>query len=151
MQAPSRSGPATRVRRFVSRPHERCSSQERGHEDQKCVEASNYYLADRACAGTLEHVSELTGLIETHRDAITEAARQHKGRTIAVFGSVARGEDAETSDIDFLVEFEPDSSLFDVLHLQEALQDLLGRAVDVVSAGGLTDRDDHIRREAIPL
>jgi predicted nucleotidyltransferase len=68
-----------------------------------------------------------------------------------VFGSVARGEDTETSDIDFLVEFEPDSSLFDVLHLQEALQDLLGRPVDVVSAGGLTDRDDHIRREAIPL
>jgi predicted nucleotidyltransferase len=105
---------------------------------------------DSPGTGTLEHVSELTALIETHRDAITGAARQHKGRTIAVFGSVARGEDTETSDIDFLVEFEPDSSLFDVLHLQEALQDLLGRRVDVVSAGGLTDRDDHIRREAIP-
>ncbi len=96
-------------------------------------------------------MSELTALIETHRDAIAEAARQHRARTIAVFGSVARGEDTETSDIDFLVDFEPDSSLFDILHLQEALQALLGRAVDVVSAGGLTDRDDHIRREAIPL
>ena len=68
-----------------------------------------------------------------------------------VFGSVARGDDTDASDIDFLVEFEPDSSLFDLLHLEEALRGLLGRAVDVVSAGGLTDRDDHIRSEAIPL
>jgi uncharacterized protein len=96
-------------------------------------------------------MSDLASLIDTHRKAISELARRHKGRTIAVFGSVARGDDTEASDVDFLVEFEPGSSLFDTLHLQEALRDLLDREVDVVSAGGLTDRDDHIRREAVTL
>ena len=96
-------------------------------------------------------MGEASAILEAHRDAIAELARRNKGRTIAVFGSVARGDDTDASDIDFLVEFEPDSSLFDLLHLEEALQGLLGRAVDVVSAGGLTDRDDHIRSEAIPL
>lgn len=70
---------------------------------------------------------------------------------MAVFGSVARGEETESSDIDFLVEFEPGSSLFDLLHISEELEALLGVPVDVVSAGGLKDRDEHIRREAVPL
>lgn len=68
-----------------------------------------------------------------------------------MFGSVARGDDTPESDIDFLVEFEPGSSLFDLMDLQEALGQLLGVPVDVVSVGGLKDRDDHIRREAVPI
>ncbi len=70
---------------------------------------------------------------------------------MALFGSVARGDDTAASDIDFLVEFAPDSSLFDLLHIGEELEALLGVSVDVVSAGGLKVRDDHIRREAVPL
>lgn len=77
--------------------------------------------------------------------------RRHRGRSVAVFGSVARGDETAASDIDFLVEFEPGSSLFDLLHLGEDLEQLLGVPVDVVSAGGLKDRDEHIRREAVPL
>ena len=68
-----------------------------------------------------------------------------------MFGSVARRDDTRESDIDFLVEFEPGSSLFDLMDLQEALEQLLGVPVDVVSVGGLKDRDDHIRREAVPI
>ncbi len=68
-----------------------------------------------------------------------------------MFGSVARGDETPESDIDFLVEFEPGSSLFDLMDLQEALEQLLGVPVDVVSVGGLKDRDDHIRREAVPI
>lgn len=68
-----------------------------------------------------------------------------------MFGSVARGDDTPESDIDFLVEFEPGSSLFDLMDLQEALEQLLGVSVDVVSVGGLKERDDHIRREAVPI
>lgn len=64
---------------------------------------------------------------------------------------MARDEESSTSDIDFLVEFENGSSLFDLLHLSEELEALLGVSVDVVSVGGLKDRDDHIRREAVPL
>jgi uncharacterized protein len=90
-------------------------------------------------------------LVDERRAEITELARRHRGRSIAVFGSVARGEDDAGSDIDFLVEFEPGSSLFDLLHLQDDLSELLGVPVDVVSAGGLKPRDHHIRLEAIPL
>ena len=68
-----------------------------------------------------------------------------------MFGSVARGDDRPDSDIDFLADFERGSSLFDLLHLTRELEDLLDRPVDVVSTGGLKERDRHILDEAIDL
>jgi len=70
---------------------------------------------------------------------------------VALFGSVARGDDHEGSDVDFLVEFERGSSLFDLLHLQDELTQLLGVPVNVVSAGGPLPRDGHIRQEAVAV
>lgn len=96
-------------------------------------------------------VGQRRELIETKRAEIREVVRRHRGRTVAVFGSVARGDESSSSDIDLLIEFEPDSSLFDLLHIGEELEELLGVPVDVISAGGLKQRDDHIRREAIIL
>jgi len=90
-------------------------------------------------------------LVDSHRDRTAEAVQRHHGQSIAIFGSVARGEDTDGSDIDFLVDFKPGSSLFDLLHLQDELTAILGCAVDVVSSGGLKDRDDHIRNEAVRL
>lgn len=89
----------------------------------------------------------LRTIVEQRRAEVTDIARRHGGTAIALFGSVARGDDHEGSDIDFLVTFAPGSSLFDLLHLQDELGELFGRPVDVVSAGGLKARDDHIRRE----
>lgn len=96
-------------------------------------------------------MSSLSSRIEENRDAISDLASRHKAVSIALFGSVARGDETDESDVDFLVEFEPGSSLFDLMHLQDALGALLGCDVDVVSTGGLTDRDDHIRRDAVAL
>jgi predicted nucleotidyltransferase len=90
-------------------------------------------------------------LVQQHRDAILDLVRRHNGRTIAVFGSVARGEDSTASDVDFLVQFEPTSSLLDLIRLEDDLRSLLGVAVDVVSAVALLDRDDDIRRDAVIL
>ena len=90
-------------------------------------------------------------LVEAKRSEIREIVRRHRGRTVALFGSVARGDETPTSDIDLLVEFEPGSSLFDLVHMAAELEALLGVPVDVVSAGGLKDHDDDIRREAITL
>jgi hypothetical protein len=90
-------------------------------------------------------------IIESKRNQINELVHRHHGRSVALFGSVARGDDTPESDIDFLVEFDKGSSLFDLMDLQEALQELLGVPVDVVSVGSLKDRDDHIRREAVPI
>jgi hypothetical protein len=95
--------------------------------------------------------SPLGALVHQHRDEILKIAARHRARTVRVFGSVARGDAGEGSDIDFLVDFEDDSSLFDLLHLAEDLRELLGHPVDVVSAGGLKVRDDRIVAEAVEL
>jgi len=89
--------------------------------------------------------------IEAKREQIAAVARRHRARSIALFGSVARGDESSMSDADFLVEFDPGSSLFDLMHLEDDLRELLGFDVDVVSVGGLKPRDEHIRRESVPL
>ena len=94
---------------------------------------------------------DLSSMDERNRAEILDLVRRHRGRSIAVFGSVARGESTMDSDIDFLVEFEPASSLLDLVHLEEALAELLGVDVDVVSAGALLERDAEIRKDAIKL
>ena len=100
---------------------------------------------------TIDTTSELGSLLHEHRDQILEIAARHHARNVRVFGSVARGEAIATSDIDLLVDFEKDSSLFDLLHLADELKALLGRNVDVVSTGGLKRRDERIRAEAVDL
>ena len=95
--------------------------------------------------------SFLDEILGPRRDELLEVARRHRGRSISVFGSVARREEQPGSDIDFLVEFEPRSSLSDLIHLQDELEALLGRPVDVVSSGGLKERDETIRREAVAI
>lgn len=87
----------------------------------------------------------------SHRDEIDDLVREHRGIKASVFGSAARGDDTASSDLDFLVEFEQGSTLFDVIHLRDVLTELLGVPVDVVSLGGLKERDEHIRREAVPI
>lgn len=67
-----------------------------------------------------------------------------------VFGSVARGEATEASDVDLLVQFGPGRSLLDQVHLIADLEALLHRRVDVVAEGGLQPRDGHILAEAVP-
>ncbi|HVW31966.1 MAG TPA: nucleotidyltransferase domain-containing protein [Acidimicrobiia bacterium] len=86
-----------------------------------------------------------------NREVALSSWRAANGPQRAGNSGPTRGEDDAGSDIDFLVEFEPGSSLFDLLHLQDDLSELLGVPADVVSAGGLKPRDDHIRLEAIPL
>ena len=85
------------------------------------------------------------------RDEIMSVVRRHRGLSVSVFGSVARGEERPGSDVDFLIEFDSSSSLFDLLHVKDDLEALLGSPVDVVSIGALKDRDEAIRSEAVPL
>ena len=67
-----------------------------------------------------------------------------------VFGSVARGEATENSDIDFLVEIEPQRTLFDYIALIQDLTKLLGRKVDVAEPKTLHDLiKEKVLREAV--
>lgn len=72
-------------------------------------------------------------LLRQRRNEILKLASQHGARSVSVFGSAARGEADGDSDIDFLVELEPDRTLSDLGALLMDLQDLLGRKVDVVT------------------
>ena len=91
-------------------------------------------------------------LVTKNRDAILRIAVQHGARNVRVFGSAARGEATETSDLDFLVEMEPERSLLDLAALRNDLMDLLGREVDVVTEDSLYWLlRRKILREARPL
>jgi predicted nucleotidyltransferase len=94
----------------------------------------------------------LQALVQEKREDILRIASEYGAYDVRVFGSVARGEDDEKSDIDFLVNMEKGRSLFDLGGLLMDLQDLLGRDVDVVTEKGLRERiRERVLREAIPL
>jgi predicted nucleotidyltransferase len=90
-------------------------------------------------------------LVESRREQVMAIAVRHHARRVRLFGSAARGEDRPDSDIDLLVDFDQDSSLFDLMRMARELETLLGRPVDVVSAGGLKSRDRAILAESVDL
>jgi len=95
---------------------------------------------------------DLNNLLKSRREEIISIAAKHGARNVRVFGSVARGEDDDKSDIDLLVEFESGRSLLDHAGLWLELQDLLGCKVDVVSERGIKPRiRERVLREAVPL
>ncbi|HZR93725.1 MAG TPA: nucleotidyltransferase family protein [Gaiellaceae bacterium] len=90
--------------------------------------------------------------LRARRDEIVEIAAESGASNIAVFGSVARGEADEASDVDFLVDLDASRSLFDLGRLLADLRDLLGCEVDVVTRSGLRERiRDRVLGEARPL
>ena len=96
-------------------------------------------------------MSPRIAFLKENSEAIKAIAARHKGLKIAVFGSVARGEDGPDSDVDFLVTFDKGTSLLDLVRLQNALEEFLKIPVDVISIGGLKPRDHQIREEALTL
>ncbi|MBD1843105.1 nucleotidyltransferase family protein [Cyanobacteria bacterium FACHB-63] len=91
-------------------------------------------------------------LLADKREAILAIAQKHGAYNIRVFGSVARGEADDESDVDFLVEMGKDRSPWFPVGLIQDLEDLLGREVDVATEKGLKDRiRERVLKEAIPL
>jgi len=90
--------------------------------------------------------------LTAHRAEILRIAARHGARNVRVFGSVARGEADERSDVDFLVEFETGRSLFDHAALLLDLEQLLECEVDVITERALRPRiRERILREAVFL
>ena len=90
--------------------------------------------------------------LKSRRQEILDVAAKYGALHVRVFGSVARGQGDEASDIDFLVDLAPGRTLFDLGGLQFELEALLGRPVDVVTAKGLKARiRDRVLREAVAL
>ncbi|MCC6806718.1 MAG: nucleotidyltransferase family protein [Deltaproteobacteria bacterium] len=93
--------------------------------------------------------------LKIDRELIGEVCRRHRIRRLAVFGSGARGELRPDSDVDLLIEFEPDVRVgflglgFIADELSKAAG---GRSVDLVSPKALNARiRDRVLAEAKPL
>ena len=75
-----------------------------------------------------------------HRGEIREVLAGHGVTNPEVFGSAARGDDHDGSDIDILVDFPAGVSIIDIIGIQHELEDLLGVHVDLVPRSGLRER-----------
>jgi uncharacterized protein len=80
-----------------------------------------------------EEVLEILGTLSG------ELQRSFKVKRIGLFGSFARQEQTETSDIDLLVDFLDDADLFDLVELKYYLEDTFGSPVDIVPERSLRD------------
>jgi len=95
---------------------------------------------------------DLKTTLKSKREEIIRIAEKHGAYNIRVFGSVARGEESEKSDIDFLVQFAPGVTLLRQAALVRELEALLKCKVDIVSERGLRVRvKERIMKEAVPL
>jgi len=94
---------------------------------------------------------EIINILKEHKEGLKE---KYGVKEIGVFGSYVRGEQKGSSDIDVLVEFEPDAriSLLDFVGLENLISDLLGANVDLVEKSGLKPRiGKHILKEVVYL
>lgn len=99
-----------------------------------------------------QNLNTLLEQLRAKKSDIMSIATEHGASNIRVFGSVARGEANENSDIDLLVDLEPGRSLLDHIGLVQDLEDLLGRSVDVATPSALHERiKDRVMRDAILL
>ena len=94
----------------------------------------------------------LRELVDQRREEIRAIVSRHHGRSVALFGSVARGDDQQGSDLDFIVEFEPGTRAFELLLLGADLEEALGVPVDVATPESLrVEVREEVLAEAVPL
>lgn len=89
--------------------------------------------------------------IHISNEKIADFCRRHHIRKLALFGSVLREDFGPESDVDVLVEFEPEArcGLFDLVHMQSELEEILERGVDLVERSAIERSRNYIRRKAI--
>lgn len=89
--------------------------------------------------------------IDLPKEKIAEFCKKWKIREFSLFGSVLREDFRPDSDIDVLVTFSEDAkhTLFDLVHMENELKQILGRDVDIVSRRGIESSRNFLRRNAI--
>lgn len=95
---------------------------------------------------------DLVDLIVAKREAIKQTCAKYGATNVRVFGSCARDDYNENSDVDFLVRFTAPYDYGDLYQLQEELEKLLGRKVDIGTDEMLREHiRDHVLAEAVSL
>ncbi|NWG15530.1 MAG: nucleotidyltransferase domain-containing protein [Chloroflexi bacterium] len=86
------------------------------------------------------------------REAILRLAAEYGASNVRVFGSIARGEARPDSDIDLLISFPSDRSIFDLVGLWLDLKTLIGRDVSLIP-DGIEDKRflQRVLKDAVPL
>jgi hypothetical protein len=89
--------------------------------------------------------------IDIPRKKIVEFCHKWKVREFSVFGSVLRDDFHSDSDVDVIVDFEPDAkrSLFDMVSMTDELKEIFGREVDLMTRRSVEQSRNYIRRKAI--
>jgi len=91
-------------------------------------------------------------VLKTLKALRPELETRFKVKEISLFGSFARGEQVESSDIDVLVEFDTSASLFDLVRLSLFLEEQLHRKVDVIPKDSLrAELADAVLRERVTV
>ena len=94
------------------------------------------------------HRQEIEGRLRDHRAEL----RSLHVSSLRLFGSVARGEEVEGSDVDLLVQFDRPVGLFHFVTVKQRLEEILGTEVDLVSQGGLKRQlRDRVLAEAVDV
>jgi predicted nucleotidyltransferase len=107
----------------------------------KLIEATGHIVSIQVVPGP----AAVRGLPDTpmgrrlrrHRKAMLQAAANRGATNVRVFGSVARGEDSATSDVDIMVDLDDRVGLVGLAGLERELSEILKRSVDVVPANSL--------------
>ncbi len=119
--------------------------------------ASALGISQPAVSQQLKAASDLSSvhpgmLVEAAAPVLRRLAEGEGYGRLAIFGSVARGEATEVSDIDLLVEVPEGTSSFGFIKFKQLIEQVLGRQIDLIDYGGLKPKlDDDIRREAVLL
>jgi len=89
--------------------------------------------------------------IDIPKEEVAAFCRRWQIKELALFGSALRDDFRPDSDVDMLVQFDPEArhTLFDMVFMQEELQRIFGRKVDLVSRRGIETSRNYIRRRAI--
>lgn len=90
--------------------------------------------------------------LRQHRRRLLDAARGSGVRKVRVFGSLARGEEGPSSDVDLLVDLEPGRTLLDLAAFRREAEEILGMPVDVATRDMLKERiRAEVETEAVPV
>lgn len=90
--------------------------------------------------------------LQSKKAELLALAAKHGASNVRLFGSVARGKDQPDSDVDLLVDMQENRSLFDLIGLQQDIEKMLGKKVDVLTPDGINRYlKDKILSEAAPL
>jgi predicted nucleotidyltransferase len=114
-------------------------------------------ISQPAVSQQLKNAPSLDGvhpelLLEVAAPILKALADDHGYSRLAAFGSVARHQARQDSDIDLIAKAPEGTSTFDFIRFRQLLEQVLGREIDLIEYGGLKpDLDDDIRRDAVLL